>query len=281
MPIKHTNFASSKLAVGIGASDVTLSVTGTQGARFPVLGAGDYCYLVIENATKQREIVKATARSSDTFTVVRGQDDTTAQAWIAGDTVSLRFVKAAIADSLGNGVQRTSATGSAVLPTGTTAQRDGTPLAGYIRYNTTTSSFEGYSGSVWASLGSSTITTLDPGVTINGSVVGYRDVPQNSQSAPYTFALSDAGKHILHPSADTVARIFTIPANSSVAFPIGTAITIVNQSAAGTITIAITSDIMRLAGQGTTGSRTLAANGICTILKITATEWIISGSGLT
>lgn len=48
-----------------------------------------------------------------------------------------------------------------------------------------------------------------------------------------------------------------------------------------TLTIAITTDTMRLSPGGTTGSRTLAANGIATAIKITATEWIISGSGLT
>ena len=105
-------------------------------------------------------------------------------------------------------------------------------------------------------------------------------IPQNSQSAAYTLVLTDGGKHILHPSADTTARIWTIPANASVAFPIGTAVTFVNQNAGGVITIAITTDTMRLAGAGTTGSRTLAANGIATALKITATEWIISGTGL-
>lgn len=107
-----------------------------------------------------------------------------------------------------------------------------------------------------------------------------RLIPQNSQSAGYTLVLSDGGKHILHPSTDTTPRTFTIPANASVAFPLGTAITIVNQNGAGTITIAITSDTMRLAGAGTTGSRTLAANGIATALKIASTEWIISGTGL-
>jgi hypothetical protein len=106
------------------------------------------------------------------------------------------------------------------------------------------------------------------------------NIPQNSQSAAYTLVLTDGEKHILHPSADTTARIFTIPANSSVAFPIGTAITFVNQNAGGVITIAITTDTMRIAGAGTTGSRTLAANGIATALKITSTEWIISGTGL-
>jgi hypothetical protein len=113
------------------------------------------------------------------------------------------------------------------------------------------------------------------------NAVGFKTIPQNSQSATYELVLADSGKHILHPSADTTARTFTIPANGSVAFPIGTAITFVNQASAGVVTIAITSDTMRLAGAGTTGSRTLAANGVATAIKLTATEWIISGVGLT
>ena len=113
------------------------------------------------------------------------------------------------------------------------------------------------------------------------NAVGYKNIPQNSKSTAYTLVLADAGKHILHPSADTTARTMTIPDNSSVPYPIGTALTFVNQASAGVMTIAITTDTMRLAGAGTTGSRTLAANGIATALKVTSTEWIISGTGLT
>ena len=111
--------------------------------------------------------------------------------------------------------------------------------------------------------------------------IGTRGVVQNSQSADYTLVIGDAGKHILHPSADTTARTFTIPANSSVAFAVGTVVSFINQDAGGVITIAITTDTMRLAGAGTTGSRTLAANGIATAIKLTSTEWLISGTGLT
>lgn len=93
--------------------------------------------------------------------------------------------------------------------------------------------------------------------------------------------LADSGKHIYHPSADTTARTWTIPANSSVAYPIGTAITFVNDTSAGVITIAITTDTLVLAGAGTTGSRTLAANGIATAIKVTSTRWLISGTNLT
>jgi len=111
--------------------------------------------------------------------------------------------------------------------------------------------------------------------------IGYLNIPQNSQSTAYTTVLADAGKHVFHPSADTTARTWTIDSNANVAYPIGTAITFINQISAGAITISITSDTMWLAGAGTTGSRTLAANGVATAIKITTTGWIISGTGLT
>lgn len=104
-------------------------------------------------------------------------------------------------------------------------------------------------------------------------------IRQNSQSAAYTTVLSDGGKHIYHPSSDNNARTFTIDSNANVAYPIGTAITFVNEI--NTVTIAITSDTLTLQGTGTTGSRTLAANGIATALKVASTKWVISGIGLT
>lgn len=58
----------------------------------------------------------------------------------------------AITAKIGIGVI-TSITGSEVLPVGTTAQRDGTPLAGYIRFNSDYSQFEGYNGSAWGAIG--------------------------------------------------------------------------------------------------------------------------------
>jgi len=50
-------------------------------------------------------------------------------------------------------VEKTSATGSAVIPSGTTAQRDGSPANGYFRYNTSVNSFEGYVNGVWGGVG--------------------------------------------------------------------------------------------------------------------------------
>jgi hypothetical protein len=110
--------------------------------------------------------------------------------------------------------------------------------------------------------------------------VGYLNVPINSQSAAYTAVIGDSGKAILHPSTDANARTFTIPANASVAYPLGTAITFINMTSQ-VVTIAITSDTMYLAGPGTTGSRSLAQYGMATAVKMTSTTWIISGNGLT
>ena len=127
----------------------------------------------------------------------------------------------------------------------------------------------------------SVTTTKKQTITEFNNALNGIGIPQNSKSTAYTTVLADAGKHILHPSADTTARIWTIDSNANVAYPVGTVITFVNQDSAGVITISITTDTLRLAGPGTTGSRTLAANGIATALKLVATEWIISGTGLT
>jgi hypothetical protein len=112
----------------------------------------------------------------------------------------------------------------------------------------------------------------------NADSVGFRGLPQNAQSAAYTTVAADAGKSIVHPITDNNARTFTIDSNANVPYPVGTAITFINMI--NTVTIAITTDTMYLAGSGATGSRTLAAYGMATAVKVTSTSWIISGSNL-
>lgn len=104
--------------------------------------------------------------------------------------------------------------------------------------------------------------------------VGYKGLPQNAQTSSYTLALSDMGKHISITTGGVV-----IPANASVAFPIGSAIAIYNNSGSNQ-TISITSDTLRQAGTANTGSRTLAQYGLCTVTKVASTTWVISGAGV-
>jgi hypothetical protein len=105
--------------------------------------------------------------------------------------------------------------------------------------------------------------------------VGYKGLPQNSQTSSYTLALADMGKMI-----NTTTGGVVIPANASVAFPIGAAISIYNNSASNQ-TISITTDTIYLAGTATTGSRTLAQRGLATCVKVAATTWVVSGAGIT
>lgn len=128
-------------------------------------------------------------------------------------------------------------------------------------------------------LGTPTSGTLS-NCTVDGTdAVGFRNTPINSQSTAYTLVLADAGKTIYHPASDNNARTFTIPANGSVAYAVGTVLTFVNLAAAN-VTIAITTDTMYLAGAGTTGSRTLAQYGIASAVKVDSTTWVISGNNL-
>lgn len=98
-------------------------------------------------------------------------------------------------------------------------------------------------------------------------------VLSNSQSGTtYTFALVDAGKCVEGSNAS--AQTYTVPPNSSVAFPLGTVIEVF-QLGAGQITIA--------AGAGVTlrsdGSKVVTAGQYATagLRKRATDEWVLSG----
>lgn len=156
-----------------------------------------------------------------------------------------------------------------------------TPTAGGIGYGDGTNlafNTVGTAGQILTSAAGSVPTWVSSGdATAN---IGYLNIPQNSQSAAYTLVITDGGKTIYHPTTDANARTFTIPANGTVAFPVGTVVNFVNMTTQ-VVTIAITTDTMYLGGTGTTGSRSLALYGVATALKLTATTWIITGTGLT
>ena len=88
---KFANNASSLLAASITDTDLSVQVDAGFGALFPSPGAGEYFVIALENAAGDVEICKVTARTTDLLTVVRGWEDTVAQAWTNGVTrVELR-----------------------------------------------------------------------------------------------------------------------------------------------------------------------------------------------
>lgn len=70
----------------------------------------------------------------------------------AGDDY-LRAIQAIVATQDAINLKKTSSTGSAILPASTTANRDGSPSVGYLRYNTTLNTFEGYGSTGWGAVG--------------------------------------------------------------------------------------------------------------------------------
>lgn len=106
--------------------------------------------------------------------------------------------------------------------------------------------------------------------------VGYKGMPQNSQTAAYTLTLADMGKHISITTGGVV-----IPANGAtfpqVPFPIGSTIVIYNNSGSSQ-NISITTDTLYLAGTATTGTRSLAQRGLATCVKVGTTTWVVSGN---
>ena len=253
-------------------ANLATNVTGT----LPVAngGTGQTTYtdgqLLIGNTTGNT-LAKATLTAGTGVTITNGSGAITINATGSGGTVTSVTGSGNIASS-GGAAPNITFTGTLPVANGGTGVTTSTGTGATVLSTSPTL--------VTPVLGTPTSGTLS-GCTVDGTNgVGYLNIPQNSQSANYTLVLADAGKHIFHPSTDPNARTYTIPANSSVAYPIGTAISFINMTTE-VVTIAITTDTMYLVAAGTTGSRSLAIYGSATAIKMTSTTWLISGSGLT
>lgn len=97
----YKNNATATLSSSITNSATSLTVTSGQGALFPAaITGGDYFYATLVSSTGTIEIVKVTNRTSDTFTIVRAQDGTTASAFASGSKAELRIVAAGMNEKL-------------------------------------------------------------------------------------------------------------------------------------------------------------------------------------
>lgn len=98
MGVKFKNNAASTLDTAISAADLGLTVAYGDGSLFPSAGAGDYFYMTIESTEGDYEIVKVTARSGDSMTIVRAQESTTARAFTAGALCEVRVTNQGVLD---------------------------------------------------------------------------------------------------------------------------------------------------------------------------------------
>lgn len=93
----YTNLASSLLASGIAAADTSLTVSSGEGALFPAISAGQQAPGVIEDVDGNVEVVYFTARASDTMTMTRAREGTTALDFPSGSRVELRITAGVLA----------------------------------------------------------------------------------------------------------------------------------------------------------------------------------------
>jgi hypothetical protein len=253
--------ANYTLSTANGATDearrMFVSLTGSLTAQRDVICPAASKLYFVHNGTNQAIVFKTSAGTGVTVPVNARAVlfcDGTNVVGAVNYLTALTLGTALPVASGGTGATTATGTGAVVLQTSPslTTPNLGTPTAGVLS-----------------------------SCTVDGTdAVGFRNAPVNSRSADYTLVLADSGKTIFHPASDNNARTFTIPANSSVAYPVGTVVSFINLAVAN-VTIAITSDTMYLAGPGTTGSRTLAQFGIASALKVSSTDWVISGNGLT
>jgi hypothetical protein len=98
MTIQWSNNASGALASSISSASTTIVLAAGQGVEFPTPGGGNYFYATLTDTSNNLEVVKVTARTVDTLTVVRGQDGTAARSYAAGDLLELRPTAAGLTD---------------------------------------------------------------------------------------------------------------------------------------------------------------------------------------
>lgn len=99
MTVKLQNNVVSSLRFEVLSSATTVFLPVGHGARFPALGVGEYFYITVEDAAGNYEIMQATARATDTLTVVRGAESTIARTFAAGSTVEMRVTAASVLDA--------------------------------------------------------------------------------------------------------------------------------------------------------------------------------------
>jgi hypothetical protein len=199
------------------------------------------------------------------------------EVWLTGE-VAYKFI---LRDSAGGllgtyddiyGINDVSATGvpwSEITATPTT-------LAGYGITNGLSTTVAAATYAPINNAGLTGTTTIQDAAAASHTA-GYLDVPQSLKTANHQLVLADRGKSVVMNGSSLT---LTVPANSAVAFPIGTAIVVIN-IAATSLSVAITTDTMTLVNTTTTGTRTLAQNAMATLVKVGSTNWIIAGLGVT
>ena len=241
------NNAASTITIS-GSFGTTLTVTGTTAVTLPTSGT------LLSTAAAVTPAQGGTGVTNGTNNTITFTGNYTLGLTLSANTAVTLPTSGTLLTTAGSGSSLTFGTGSL-------------SLAGNL---TTSGAF-----ATTVTVTAATAVTLPTTGTL-----GYQNIPQNSQSTAYTTVAADAGYCIFHPASDANARTFTIAANSSVPYALGTVIQFINMSASA-VTIAINTDTLTWAQGGGTGSRTLAQYGVANCIKIGTTQWLLTGTNVT
>jgi hypothetical protein len=195
------------------------SIISTGGHTFEYVGSGtdyrglpDYGGVAVEaNQVKNLNNGKVWQSSTDQNGKFR-----------VGDTfiVDQKTGVVTIPAAASSGVQKTGTVGSAIIPAGTTVQRDAAPSAGFFRFNVTNSSFEGYDGTAWGFVGGATPAGVSGSIQINdgagglGAITNLKwDSANTELDVPGDISLDDGG------TFTTTMQTVTATANRTISFP--------------------------------------------------------------
>jgi hypothetical protein len=166
--------ANVTTVAGISADVTTVAADGADigtvaGLSTEIAALGPIATDITTVAGISADVTAVAGDAADIGTVAGIAANVTTVAGIAADVTTVAGIDtevttlagldteiSAIYADLGNlntKVGKTSDTGAAILPAGTEAQRDGSPAAGYLRFNTDSDSFEGYDGTEWGAIG--------------------------------------------------------------------------------------------------------------------------------
>ena len=289
--------AATTITAGINTTDTTCSLAATTG--WPST-AGVPFYVVIDPGTSAEEKCSATI-SGTTLTLTRGQDDTSASSHSAGATIYPVFT-ANDADEANELVSKLTTKGDLLVTTGSALNRLGVGTDGQalvadaastngVKWATPTDTTKQpvatltTKGDIYAATASATVTRLGVGsdrqnlVADSTASTGLKwqyegELTLNAQTGTtYTLVLTDSAKFVTLSNASAITA--TIPPNSSVAFPIGTQVNLM-QLGAGQVTVAAGSGVtLRSAGSLV---KTSAQYAVATALKIASDEWVLIGN---
>jgi hypothetical protein len=268
------NGSGTSVGLNVG-SGKTLSVAGTLTVSGTATISGSATVsgsLVVPTATAPAQTAEGSVvwdSNDDLLTIGTGAGRKTMVDTDTVQTLTNKTLTAPVISTISN-------TGTVTLPTATDT------LVGRDTTDTLTNK----------TLTSPTVNTATiSGGTINNAIIGgstpaagtfttvadskgdVRLIPQNAKTSSYTLIASDAGKHI----SITTGGV-TVPAS---VFSVGDAISVYNNSGSSQTITQGAGVTLRFVGTATTGNRTLAQYGLCTVMCVASNVFVIIGGGVT